>query len=507
MEHIDVLVVGAGISGIGAGFHLQDKCPGKSWTILEGRPNLGGTWDLFRYPGIRSDSDMYTLGYDFKPWTNPKAIADGPAILEYLNETAREYGIDKKIRYNHYVNGASWSSDEGKWTVDVEDRESGETRLFTCHFLFMCTGYYNYEHGYEPEFPGRHQFEGTVVHPQKWTEDIDYANKRVVVIGSGATAVTLVPEMAKQAAHVTMLQRSPTYVVSAPGRDAMAKKLGGVLGDRIASSIVRWRNILGGLLLFRMSRKRPERIRKMILDMVRKEMGPDYDVDTHFTPSYNPWDQRMCLVPDADLFSAIKMGLAEVVTDTIETFTPHGIKLTSGRELEADLVVAATGLEMQLMSDLAITVDGKAMDPAQSMSYKAMMFSDIPNLATSFGYTNASWTLKADLTCKYVCRLINHMDKNGYTRCVPRVTPEAEAETEPFIDFSSGYVQRALDKFPRQGSKAPWKVYQNYLLDKVALGYASVTDDAMEFSGPPIREGAMTDETAVASAVASSAGR
>lgn len=482
MEHFDVLVVGAGISGIGAGYHLQDQCPDRTYAILEGRDNIGGTWDLFRYPGIRSDSDMYTLGYSFKPWTDPKAIADGPAILAYLTETAEQFGIDKHIRFGLQVKQAAWSSEDSRWTVEAENK-SGETLKFTCCFLFMCSGYYNYAEGYTPEFEGAKDFTGPIIHPQKWTSDIDYANKRVVVIGSGATAVTLVPEMAKLAEHVTMLQRSPSYVVSRPGVDGMAETLKKYLREGFASSLVRWRNILLGLYFFRMCRTRPERVKKMILDMVRNDLGPEYDVDTHFTPRYNPWDQRLCLVPDGDLFKALREGKASVVTDQIERFTSKGIKLKSGDELEADLIVTATGLNMQLMSDLAITVDGKSVDPAKSYSYKAMMFSDIPNIATSFGYTNASWTLKADLTCKYVCRLLNHMAKHGYTKCCPRVGSEG-METEPFIDFSSGYVQRAMDKFPKQGTKAPWKVYQNYLLDKFTLGLADVDDGVMEFSAP-----------------------
>lgn len=483
MEHFDVVVVGAGISGIGAGFHLQDKCPGRTFAILEGRDNMGGTWDLFRYPGVRSDSDMYTLGYAFKPWTNPKSIADAPSILDYLHETAREFGIDKKIRFGHYVKRASWSSSDACWTIDVEKTSTGETVQLTCNFLHMCSGYYNYKQGYSPDFPGSETFKGRIVHPQAWTDDIDYVGKQVVVIGSGATAVTLVPSIADQAAHVVMLQRSPTYIVSAPGRDKLAEILRRFLPDSFTSSIVRWRNILLGLYFFNLCRRKPERVKKMITDGVRNELGSDHDVDTHFTPRYNPWDQRLCLVPDGDLFAALKGGKASVVTDHIESFTPDGIRLKSGQEIKADLVVTATGLNMQLMSDMPISVDGTVVDPTRSLSYKGMMFSDIPNLAISFGYTNASWTLKADLTCTYVCRLLNHMARRGYTQCCPRInTPETE--TVPFIDFSSGYVQRALDKFPRQGARKPWKVHQNYLLDKMTLGFARVDDGVMEFSSP-----------------------
>lgn len=483
MEHFDVIIVGAGISGIGAGYHLQDKCPTRRYVILEGRDRIGGTWDLFRYPGVRSDSDMYTLGYAFKPWTDPKAIADAPAILEYLNETAREFAIDGKIRFGHKVKRASWSTADARWMIDVEQRDTGEVVQFTCNFLHMCSGYYNYAEGYRPEFPGEALFKGQIVHPQHWTDDIDYAGKHVVVIGSGATAVTLVPAMAKSAEGVVMLQRSPTYVVSMPGQDKMATGLRRLLPDTVASSIVRWRNILLGLLFFKLCRWRPDRVRKMIIDGVRKALGEDFDVATHFTPRYNPWDQRLCLVPDGDLFEAINKGRAEIVTDQIDTFTESGIRLASGRHLDADLVVTATGLDLQLMSGMPVTVDGVDMDPARSLSYKGMMFSDIPNLAISFGYTNASWTLKADLACTYVCRLLNYMDKHGYRQCCPRVDNPA-METEPFIDFSSGYVRRAIDRFPRQGKHKPWKVYQNYLLDKLALSISGVDDGVMKFSSP-----------------------
>ena len=485
MEHFDVIIVGAGISGIGAGYHLQDKCPERSFTILEGRDNLGGTWDLFRYPGIRSDSDMYTLGFAFKPWTNPKAIADGPAILEYLHETAEQFGIDRKIRFGHYVKAAAWSSRDACWSVEVEQRATGQTVQFTCNFLHMCSGYYNYDHGYMPDFPGVERFEGPVVHPQHWPEDLDYTGKKVVVIGSGATAVTLVPAMAEKAEQVVMLQRSPTYIVSMPGHDRFAARLRRFIPETAASTIVRWRNILFGLFFFKLCRSMPERVKRTLIDGVRKELGNDFDVETHFTPTYNPWDQRLCLVPDGDLFAAIRIGKAAVVTDRIDTMTEQGVRLASGEELQADIIVSATGLEMQLMSDMPISVDGRPINPAECLSYKGMMFSDIPNLAVSFGYTNASWTLKADLTCTYVCRLLNYMAEHDYRQCCPRVDGQHVA-TEPFIDFSSGYVQRAIDRFPRQGSQKPWKVYQNYLLDKAALGLASVDDGVMAFSSPNV---------------------
>ncbi|MFT6570793.1 MAG: cation diffusion facilitator CzcD-associated flavoprotein CzcO [Sphingomonas echinoides] len=405
MEHFDVVVVGAGISGIGAGYHLQTQCPDRSYVILEGRAALGGTWDLFRYPGIRSDSDMFTLGYAFKPWTEAKAIADGPSILKYVSDTARDYGIDRHIRFGHHVKRAAWSTADARWTVEAEGPDGPVA--FTCNFLFMCSGYYNYARGHAPEWPGMEDFGGRIVHPQFWPADLDYAGKNVVVIGSGATAVTLVPAMAESAAHVTMLQRSPTYVVSRPAEDATANWLRAKLPAKLAYGLVRWRNVLFQMFFFNLARKRPEKTKERLIEMVRGELGADYDVATHFTPRYNPWDQRLCLVPDADLFAVIKSGKASVVTDTIAHFTRDGITLQSGAELPADVVVTATGLELQLLSDVAFSVDGAPVDLSKTFNYKGMMFSDVPNMATSFGYTNASWTLKADLTCAYVCRLLN----------------------------------------------------------------------------------------------------
>ena len=481
IEHFNVLVVGAGISGIGAGYHLQKNCPGKSYAILEGREAIGGTWDLFRYPGIRSDSDMYTLGYSFRPWKEAKAIADGPSILNYLRETAREYDIDRRIRFGHFVKRASWSSKDARWTVEAERGAEKEIVRFTCDFLFMCSGYYNYAEGYTPDFPGTERFRGRIAHPQKWTDDIDYDGKRVIVIGSGATAVTLVPEMAKKARHVTMLQRSPTYIVSRPAEDGVANWLRRHLPAMTAYRITRWKNVLLGMYFYRLCRRKPQFAKDMILKGVRAELGPDYDVARHFTPKYNPWDQRLCLVPNGDLFEAIKAKRASVVTDQIETFTEAGIRLKSGTELEADLIVTATGLNLQVMSDLALSVDGQPVDLSKTLNYKGMMYSDVPNLASAFGYTNASWTLKCDLTCEYVCRLLNHMDKTGATQCTPRRNDPTLTE-EPWIDFSSGYVQRSLAKFPKQGSKAPWKLYQNYALDIVSLKFGKIEDGAMEFS-------------------------
>jgi pyridoxal 5'-phosphate synthase glutaminase subunit Pdx2 len=480
-EHFDVLVIGAGISGIGAGYHLQSKCPTRTYAILEGRKSLGGTWDLFRYPGIRSDSDMYTLGYSFRPWTSPKAIADGPSILKYLQDTAAEYGIDKHIRYEHRVVAASWSSADARWTVVVKRGEAREEIRMTCNFLFVCAGYYDYEAGYTPRFEGAERFQGRIVHPQKWTSDVEYAGKRVVVIGSGATAVTLVPELAKSAAHVTMLQRSPTYIISRPSEDALANWMREHLPERVAYGLTRWKNVLLGMLFYNMSKKRPNFVKRLIRKGIERELGKDFDVATHFSPRYNPWDQRVCLVPDGDLFDALKSERASVVTDHIDTFTERGIRLKSGRELEADLVVTATGLELKALGGVDLSVDGEPVVLSNTMSYKGMMYTDVPNLASCIGYTNASWTLKCDLTCAYVCRLLNHLEKGGFRRCTPRANDESISR-EPWIDFSSGYIQRSVDKFPKQGSRAPWRLYQNYALDTLSLEYASIDDGAMEFS-------------------------
>ncbi|REK10622.1 MAG: NAD(P)/FAD-dependent oxidoreductase [Acidobacteria bacterium] len=483
-ERFDVLIVGAGISGLGAAHHLQRRCPERSFVILEGRERLGGTWDLFRYPGIRSDSDMYTLGYRFKPWTAAKAIADGPSILDYLDETARENDLERRIRFRHHVESASWSSRDATWTVHAtRTDEQGASSLVTlrCNFLFLCSGYYDYSQGHAPRFTGEDEFSGQMVHPQFWPEDLDYTGQRVVVIGSGATAVTLVPAMAEDAAHVTMLQRTPTYVVSRPGEDRVANVLRRFLPTKLAYALNRWKNVLLGMYFYRLCRRRPEKARQMILDEVRKELGEDFDVEKHFRPPYDPWDQRMCLVPDGDLFQALRSGKASVVTDRIERFTESGIRLESGDELPADVVVTATGLRLQLMSGIELSVDGEPCDLSQAMTYKGMMFSELPNLALVMGYTNASWTLKADLVSGYVCRLLNHMRRRGYDTCRPRLR-EQGLEQRPFLDLTSGYVTRAMERFPKQSTRKPWRLYQNYLLDSLALRFGRLRDGVMEFS-------------------------
>ena len=484
MEHFDVGIVGAGLSGIGAAYHLKTACPGRTFAIFEGRDAIGGTWDLFRYPGIRSDSDMYTLGYAFKPWTEAKAIADGPSILKYVRETARENGIEKAIRFGHKIRRADWSTADAVWTVEAE--VAGKSVRYTCNFLFLCGGYYSYDGGYTPDYPGVSDFKGRLVHPQQWPADLDYAGKSVVVIGSGATAVTLVPEMARTAAHVTMLQRSPTYVVSRPAEDKMANTLRKWLPGMLAYNLIRARNVLGGMYFFNLARKRPEQVKAGIIKMVQDELGPDYDVATHFTPTYNPWDQRLCLVPDADMFKEIKAGRASVVTDHIDTFTNDGVRLKSGQELKADIIVSATGLVLEVWNGIDVSVDGRHIDAASTLSYKGMMYEGVPNLASAFGYTNASWTLKCDLTCEYVCRLLNHLKKTGARQAVP-VNDDPNIEFEPWLDFSSGYVQRAMAKFPKQGTKVPWKLDQNYAKDLMSLRYSKLEDGVLRFSSPSVK--------------------
>lgn len=504
MKHVDVIVVGAGLSGIGGACHLKMQCPEKSFVVFEGREASGGTWDLFRYPGVRSDSDMFTLGYRFRPWRESKVMADGPAILNYIRDTAAEFQVDKAIRYNHRVRRASWSSSEARWTVEVETRppvaENGhtaeneqETKLvtFTCNFLYLCTGYYDYASGYTPEWPGVERFKGAIVHPQQWPQDLDYTNKRVVVIGSGATAVTLVPAMAERAKHVTMLQRSPSYIVARPADDKVATLLRRILPDRAAYAAARWKNVLVTIFFYNLARKRPEFFKWMIARGVRKHLAETYDAK-HFTPRYNPWDQRLCFVPEADLFNAMRTGRVSVVTDHIESFTENGLLLKSGEHLDADIIVTATGLVMKLFSGMQLVVDGKPVDLPKTLVYKGMMFSDVPNFAFAVGYTNASWTLKCDLAAEYVCRLVNYMDQHGYAVCTPRVH-DADIKDEPVIDFNSGYVLRALHTLPRQGSKTPWRLHQNYVKDLSMMRYGRVDDGTMEFGHSSTRKNTDSD--------------
>ncbi len=483
MEHFDVVVVGAGISGIGAGYFLQRDCPTKSYVILEGRDAIGGTWDLFRYPGVRSDSDMHTLGYSFKPWTAEKSIADGPSILQYLNETADEFNIRSKMRFGHLVTSAQWSSHESRWTVHAQ--VDGTTVTYTCNYLFMCSGYYNYAEGYTPPIPGMDTFSGQVVHPQKWPENLDYQNKQVVVIGSGATAMTLVPAMADQAKHVVMLQRSPTYVVARPDTDKLAGMLRKVLPEKIAYSLTRWKNTTMQQFVYKRSRTDPEKIKKLLLKGVQDALGEDYDVATHFTPSYNPWDQRLCLVPNGDLFTSIKTGRASVVTDHIHHIDAHGIVLASGDRLDADVIVTATGLNLVTLGQVSFSVDGTPVDFSSTWTYKGIAYSGVPNLASSFGYINASWTLRADLTCEYVCRLLNHMDATGTTQCTPHLrTDDTDMVKKSWIDnFSAGYMERVMDQFPQQGDREPWINPQNYKRDKKLFRESPLEDGAMQFTG------------------------
>jgi monooxygenase len=480
-DHFDVLIIGAGLSGIGAARHLQMRCPDRSYAILEGRSSIGGTWDLFRYPGVRSDSDMYTLGYSFKPWEERKAIADGPSILKYVRDTARENDIERHIRFGHRVMCAAWSSADELWTVDVERGDAKERVQISCNFLFMCSGYYRYDEGFTPDFAGLDTFAGRVVHPQQWTPDVAYEGKRVVVIGSGATAVTLVPELAKKAAHVTMLQRSPTYIVALPSEDAIATHLKRWLPAKLAYGLTRWKQVLLSLFVFQLCRRYPAKVKRLMLGKVRKALGPDFDVAKHFAPRYNPWDQRLCLAPDGDFFASIKSGRASVATDEVDRITASGIQLKSGAHLDADLIVTATGLNLQVLGGLQLTVDGVSVDLAKTLNYKGLMFSGVPNLAFSFGYTNASWTLRSDLTCEYVCRLLNHMKTHSLKQCTPRNT-DASMTEQPWVDFSSSYFARSVHLFPKQGSKAPWKLHQNYPKDIMQLRYGKVDDGVMQFA-------------------------
>ncbi|HEY0516770.1 MAG TPA: NAD(P)/FAD-dependent oxidoreductase [Solirubrobacteraceae bacterium] len=485
-EHVDVLIVGAGLSGIGAACHLQRSCPDRSFAILEARAAIGGTWDLFRYPGIRSDSDMFTLGYRFKPWKQAEAIADGGSIRAYIHEAAAEHAIEQAVRFNSRATRAEFSSQRARWTVEIErtDGPAGappQRSTITCNFLFGCTGYYRYDEGYTPQFPGSERFQGRLVHPQHWPEDLDYSGKRVLVIGSGATAVTLVPAMSDRAAHVTMLQRSPSYVLSLPGQDPLARLLRRVLPARAAYPVVRWKNVLMALGFYKLSRRAPRLMRSLLRKGVEAHLPAGYDVETHFNPRYEPWDQRVCFVPDGDMFDALGTGRASIVTDRIETFTQRGVLLASGRELEADVIVTATGLNLLALGGIEIAVDGEEVSLPETVGYKGMMLSGVPNLALTLGYTNASWTLKADLVAEYVCRLLNHMQARGYARCTPKAPP-ADEPTAPFLDLKSGYVERALDKLPRQGARAPWRLNQNYPLDVRLLRRGALEDEGIEFS-------------------------
>jgi monooxygenase len=496
VEHVDVLVVGAGLSGICAAHYIRSECPWASCAILEARDAIGGTWDLFRYPGVRSDSDMYTLGYSFRPWDRDDSIAEGPAILDYIRETAAEEGLDRLIRFHHRVVRADWSTEDARWHVTVEltggltdgqtdgaGDASGETVELTCGFFFSCTGYYRYDHGHEPPMPGIDRFRGPVVHPQHWPEDLDTAGRRIVVVGSGATAVTLVPALAQSAAHVTMLQRTPTYIISVPSRNPLVNRLRRMLPERWSAPVVRWLNALVTQGSFRLSRRRPELVKRLIRKQLESELPEGFDVDRHFTPPYDPWDQRMCVVPDGDLFEAVRSGRTSIVTDQVDTFTETGIRLRSGDELDADVVVTATGLELLFIGGVDLRVDGEPVDPADRLTYKGMMLEGVPNLAIAIGYTNASWTLKCELTCRYVARLLGHMHRRRLRQCTP-VNRDASTTAAPLLGLTSGYVQRSAHLFPKQGSRSPWQVHQSYLADHRELKRAPIEDGAMQFTNP-----------------------
>jgi cation diffusion facilitator CzcD-associated flavoprotein CzcO len=479
-EHLDILIIGAGLSGIDAAYRLQTALPGKSYAILEARDSIGGTWDLFRYPGVRSDSDMHTLGFPFRPWHADQSIVGGADICNYIRDTATEYGIDRKIRLAHKVVRASWSTSEARWTVEARVKTDGRIVRLSCNFLYMCSGYYDYDKGFSPEFPGMKQFAGQILHPQEWPEKLDYAGKQIVVIGSGATAVTLVPALAKKAAHVTMLQRSPTYVATRPAKDAIALWLYRHLPRSVAARFIKWKNVAYGIATYYFARSRPEKFKGLIIEGVRRQLSDGYDVARHFTPSYNPWDQRLCLVPDGDLFASIRSGQVSIVTDTIETFVESGIRLKSGKTLPADIVVSATGLVVKLMGGAEIFVDGVIAKFNEKMLYKGAMFSGVPNLAVAFGYTNASWTLRCDLTARYVCRLVKYMDRKGWSIALPYLADPSMA-SEPLLNFSSGYVRRADGVLPRQGQKAPWRVKQNYAKDVADFTFGSISDGTLKF--------------------------
>jgi monooxygenase len=478
-EHVDVLIVGAGLSGIGAAHHLRERCPNKSIVLLEAREAIGGTWDLFRYPGIRSDSDMYTFGYRFRPWTGDKTLADGPSILQYIRDTAAEAGIDRLIRFGHRVVRGEWSSKTERWTIHAEASDSDQPVVLTASFVFNCSGYYRFDRGYTPDFPHLDDFAGTIVHPQHWPEDLDYAGKKVVVIGSGATAVTLVPAMAKTAGHVVMLQRSPTYVASLPATDAVAITLRNWLPETLAYRLTRWKNVARSIYIYEMSQRWPEKVKDYLRSELMAQLPDGYPVDVHFKPRYDPWDQRLCAVPDGDLFAAIREDRASVVTDTIEGFTKRGILLASGKELEADIIVTATGFTLQMLGGATLFVDGEQVVFSEHMAYKGMMLSDVPNSAFTIGYTNSSWTLKADLVSEYVCRLLNYMDTEGYTVLVPLGDPAMKGQ--PLLDFGAGYVRRSIEQLPQQGETWPWRLRMNYAADVLSLRFGPVDDGTMAF--------------------------
>ncbi|MFK8009424.1 MAG: flavin-containing monooxygenase [Saprospiraceae bacterium] len=478
--HFDTLIIGAGISGISAAHYMQTDCPNKTYGILEGRKNIGGTWDLFRYPGIRSDSDMYTFGFAFRPWTNAKTIAPREAIIKYLEDTIKEEGIDQHILFEHRVNKATWSSENSLWTISANTPDSDQPKIFTCSFLSLCTGYYDYEKGFTPTFKGSENFKGQIVHPQKWTADIDYADKKIIVIGSGATAITLIPSLAEKATHVTMLQRSPTYIATQPSIDKLGQLLYKILPTNTAFKINRWRKIRWQQFTYSLARKYPNFIKKTLLKKVKEALGPDFDINLHFTPKYEPWDERLCLAPDGDIFTTIKNKKASVITDHIEEFIENGIQLKSGEILEADMIVTATGLNATVISNFDIEVDGKLIDFSKTVAYKGCMFSDIPNMTLAFGYTNASWTLKCDMVSQYVCRLINHMEKNGYQQCCPEQN-DPNLKLEPYMDFTPGYILRVLDRLPKKGSTAPWRVEQNYFYDKDIFEKSALDDGVIVF--------------------------
>lgn len=479
-QNFDVLIIGAGISGIGAACHLKRELPGKSFAILERRTAVGGTWDLFRYPGIRSDSDMNTFGFGFRPWTETRVLSDGPSIKKYVEDTAREYDVFRHIRFGTKVTSARFSSNDARWTIEAVNEKTGEKSAYTANFLIACTGYYNYDQGYKPEFPGEKNFKGQIIHPQKWPEDLDYSGKRVVVIGSGATAVTLVPAMAPKTAHITMLQRSPTYIVSIPSNDFLSETLRKFLPKAWVYQMARLRNVALQRLIFMLAKARPGAIRRLILAGVKRQLGDAVDIK-HFSPSYNPWDERLCVVPDGDLFETLKSGRASIVTDQIETFTEKGIKLQSGKELEADIIVTATGLNVELMGGVEVEVDGAKVPVPERLTYKAVLFEGVPNAAIIFGYTNASWTLKVDIACEYICRLLKHMDKNRLNTVVAHAPADVRTEDTVMGGLSSGYIRRAAKKLPRQGKSGVWKVTNDYLSDSAMLKLTPVTDDALIF--------------------------